>query len=59
METVMITIDGDGKPTIETKGFAGPSCKTATKSLEKVLGTVESERLTDEYQKRAVGRVQH
>jgi hypothetical protein len=59
METVIITIDGDGNPTVETKGFTGPACQTATKALEKALGKVESEKLTDEYQKREVGRVRH
>lgn len=59
METVTITIDADGNPTIETKGFTGSACKAATKDLEKALGQVESETLTDEHYKREVGRIRH
>lgn len=59
MQIVTITIDGDGNPTVETKGFAGPACQAATRGVEKALGKVESEKLTDEYQKREVGRVRH
>ncbi len=59
MQTVTITIDGGGKPTIKTEGFAGAACQEATKALERALGKVESEKLTPEHQKRERGHVRH
>lgn len=45
----IIAIFEPGKPvTIETKGFAGASCKEASKFLEEALGNVVSDTPTRE-----------
>lgn len=49
MKTIEITIAPDGKTTVQTRGFAGSSCRDATKLLEKALGQVASEQLTAEF----------
>ncbi len=38
-----------GETKIETRGFAGPACRQATKDLEAAIGLKQSERLTAEY----------
>jgi hypothetical protein len=39
MKTITITIDKDGKPTIEAHGFSGGDCLKFTKPIEDALGT--------------------
>ena len=46
--TIEIVISPKGETVIETKGFAGSSCRDATKRLEKALGNVTQEQLTTE-----------
>lgn len=46
---IEITISPEGKTTIQTKGFAGPSCRDASRLLEQALGEVAEERLTPEF----------
>ena len=46
--TIEIVISPEGETVIETKGFAGSSCRDATKRLEKALGNVTQEQLTTE-----------
>jgi hypothetical protein len=43
MKQVIITIDSQGNPTIETKGFIGQGCKAGSKWAEGALG----QKLTD------------
>lgn len=45
----MITVSPKGETKIETKGFAGSTCKAASESLEKALGFKQSEQLTAEF----------
>ena len=50
MNTVIeVTIGTDGSTRIETKGFAGSSCRAASQFLEKALGLQQSERMTQEF----------
>jgi len=48
-QVIEIIISTDGRTTIQTKGFAGPSCRDATRLLEQALGQVSEERLTPEF----------
>jgi hypothetical protein len=49
MKTIEITVDRDGRATVETKGFAGASCREASRFVEEALGARTSERLTAEF----------
>ena len=46
---IEVTVSPQGETRIETKGFAGESCREATKSLENALGLTQSEQLTAEF----------
>lgn len=46
--TIKIHIDGD-TVTIETKGYKGADCVTATRALEAAIGKVTSDTKTPEY----------
>ena len=46
---IEITVAPDGDTHVETKGFAGPACRAASKPYEVALGTKSAERLTPEY----------
>lgn len=48
-QIIELVVATDGKVTIQTKGFTGPACKSATEALEKALGLKQSERLTAEF----------
>ena len=45
---IEITVSPTGEITVQTKGFAGTSCKDATKALEKALGIVHADKPTAE-----------
>ena len=45
---IEILISPTGQTTLQTKGFAGSSCRDATRLLEQALGTVESDSPTAE-----------
>lgn len=49
MKTITVTVAKDGSTKVETKGFTGSSCQTASEFLEKALGSRQSEKLTAEY----------
>ena len=49
MKTIEILIRPDGKTTVETKGFSGPSCREAARFLEEALGRRTHEQLTAEF----------
>ena len=45
---IEITINPKGETRIQTKGFAGASCRNATRDLEKALGLVQTDQPTAE-----------
>ena len=49
MKTIEITIDPQGQSTVQTKGFAGASCRDASRLIEQALGERSSETLTGEF----------
>jgi len=46
---IEIVISAKGESTITTKGFAGTSCRDASKALEAALGQRTGEHLTAEF----------
>jgi len=59
MKTIELVVSPKGESTLETKGFAGDSCKAASSFLEAALGVKLSERPTAEAFVSAVDRVVH
>ena len=47
--TIEITVSPTGASLIETRGFAGNSCRDASRLIERALGRVAAERLTAEF----------
>ena len=47
--TIEITVSPKGESTIQTKGFAGQSCRDASRALEAALGQRVGEQLTAEF----------
>ena len=45
---IVLIIDGEGGVKLETKGFAGPGCKDASKALAQALGVTTAETPTAE-----------
>ena len=48
MKTIQIIVNVKGETTVLTQGFAGSSCRDATRLLEQALGTVQSDTATTE-----------
>lgn len=46
---IEIIVTPDGKTTVQTLGFTGPSCRDASRFLEQALGQRTGERLTTEF----------
>ena len=46
---IEVVISPQGESRLETKGFAGSSCRQASKFLEQALGATASEQLTAEF----------
>ena len=53
MKTIEITVSPKGETKVETKGFSGSDCQTATRSIEAALGARESESLKSEFYQQA------
>jgi len=49
LKTIEITVAPDGQSKVETKGFAGPECREASKPFEQALGLRTAEALTAEF----------
>ena len=49
MATIEVIVSPTGQTTVQTRGFSGSSCKTASAALEKALGVRTSEQLTSEF----------
>ena len=49
MKVLEIIVSPKGETSIETKGFAGESCRDASKFIEEALGQPTNERLTGDF----------
>ena len=49
MPTIEIIVTPDGKTTVQTLGFAGASCRDASRFLEQALGQCLAEHRTTEF----------
>jgi hypothetical protein len=49
MQTIEITITAKGETTVTTRGFAGSSCRDASRFIEQALGQRTGERLTADF----------
>jgi hypothetical protein len=49
MKTIEIIVTGDGKTSVQTKGFSGASCRDASRFIEQAMGKVAEDRLTAEF----------
>jgi hypothetical protein len=48
-KTIEIIVTAEGKTTVQTKGFTGPSCRDASRFIEQALGQQTAETLTAEF----------
>jgi len=48
-QRIVITVSPEGAVSIKTTGFTGPSCRDATKAIEKAMGVSERETLLPEF----------
>jgi hypothetical protein len=48
-KTIEILINPTGEATVHTKGFAGSSCREASRFIEQALGESTGEQLTSEF----------
>ena len=48
-KTIEISVSPKGETRVQTRGFAGASCKTASKFIEDALGNRQAEQLTAEF----------
>ena len=48
-KTIEIIIKPDGQTSVQTRGFAGPSCREASRFIEQALGNTTGEQLTAEF----------
>lgn len=48
-QTIEIVVSPAGEATVQTKGFSGPSCRDASRFIERALGDQVSERTTAEF----------
>ena len=49
MKTIEIIVSPKGEATVQTKGFAGSTCRDASKFIEQALGEKGIETLTAEF----------
>jgi hypothetical protein len=49
VKIIEITVNPRGETRVQTRGFAGPECRDASKFLEQALGQPVSEQLTAEF----------
>ncbi len=53
-KTIEITVSPKGETSVTTRGFAGSSCRDASKFIEQALGQRIDEQLTAEFHQTAV-----
>lgn len=51
--TIEIIVNTDGSTSVQTHGFHGNACRTASAFLERALGVATDERLTSEFYQQA------
>ena len=56
MQTVEITITAKGETSMQTRGFAGSSCRDASRFIEQALGQRLEEQLTAEFHQAATAK---
>jgi hypothetical protein len=49
LKTIEITISPTGQATVQTKGFSGASCQSASRFLEQALGKRTADERTPEF----------
>ena len=54
MKTIEIIISPEGKTTVQTLGFIGPSCRDASRFIEEALGQRLVDQPTAEFYQQAV-----
>lgn len=47
--TIEVIVSPAGEATVQTKGFSGPSCRDASRFIERALGERTGERVTAEF----------
>ena len=47
--TIEIVVEPDGSTSVQTHGYVGSSCREASASIERALGTTTGETLTAEF----------
>jgi hypothetical protein len=52
--TIEIVVSPTGETTVQTKGFAGSSCRDASRFIEEALGKRTREQLTAEFHQQQV-----
>ena len=57
-QAIEITINTKGEAVVQTRGFSGPSCRDASRFIEKALGEQAGERLTAEFYEVQLARQQ-
>jgi len=58
-KTIEIIVSPEGKSVVETKGFAGSSCRDASRFIEQALGQRTREKLTTEFHQSTPVRQAH
>lgn len=53
MKQIIVTIEEDGKSTVEAQCFKGKTCQDATKEIESALGSVTATKIKPEYHQKA------
>ena len=48
-QLIEVIVSPRGEPTVQTRGFAGPSCRDASRFIEEALGEKTAEHLTAEF----------
>jgi hypothetical protein len=48
-KVIQIIVQPDGQTRVETKGFAGSTCRDASRFIERALGKTTGEQLTGEF----------
>jgi hypothetical protein len=58
-QTIEIIVSPDGSSRVETRGFQGPGCRTASQFIEQALGRQVTERLKPEFYGQSSQQQQH